>query len=87
MGKQSRGGRRAEEVRDGMDVIGHCGGRLGVVESVEGSSLRLAGTVPHEEDHYLPLEWVARVDDGVHLGITCAQAREELCAAPVGAGV
>jgi hypothetical protein len=52
-----------------MEVVGSEGGYVGIVDAVEGNSIRLA----HEDEgttgeyHYIPLDWVGSVDEAVHL--------------------
>ena len=55
-----------EQIRPGMRVYGIDGEELGVVESIEGGSIRLLS-------HVVPAVAVARVDEaGVHLHIARA---------------
>lgn len=78
----------SSQIREHMDVIGSCGNRLGRVDRVEGSSIKLTrDSAPDGHHHYLPLEWVNRVDQHVHLSKDCGEAKREWGAAPVGAGV
>ena len=65
-------------VSAGMQVLGSDGGMIGTVDSVEDDRIKLkrapeAGGGLH---HYIPLAWVARVDDHVHLDRDAALARE-----------
>jgi hypothetical protein len=65
-------------IREHMEVFGSCGNRLGVVDGVEGHSIKLTRQdSPDGEHHYLPLDWVERVDEQVHLNKDCAAARRE----------
>src|SRR5258708_6078700 len=44
------------EIRDHMDVIGSCGNRLGVVDHVEGDSIKLTRKdSPDDRHHFIPL--------------------------------
>jgi hypothetical protein len=74
----------ASDVREGMEVVGSCGGRLGVVGGLEGASLRLtAGSEgARGEVRFVPLEWVAWVRGHVRLSRPCGDAREEWTAHP-----
>lgn len=64
-----------------------CGNRLGRVDKVEASSIKLArDSSPDGQHHYVPMDWVARVDLHVHLNKGCGEAKKEWGAAPVGAG-
>jgi hypothetical protein len=49
-----------------MQVIGSCGVPLGRVDRLEGRLIKLSK--PDEEyPHFVPLAWVERIDDAVHL--------------------
>jgi hypothetical protein len=75
-------------VREHMDVFGSCGNRLGTVDRVEGSSIKLAkNDQPDGQHHWVPMGWVASVDDGVRLNRDCDQARREWQSAPTGTAV
>jgi hypothetical protein len=77
----------AQNIREHMDVIGSCGNKLGRVDRVEGRSNQLTrDSAPDGQHLYLPLDWVDRVDQQVHLNKDCGEARWEWNAAPVGAG-
>jgi hypothetical protein len=76
-----------QNIREHMDVIGSCGNKLGRVDRVEGGSIKLTkDSTPDGQHHYLPLDWVDRVDQQVHLNKDCGEAKREWNAAPVGAG-
>ena len=62
-------------IREHMDVIGSCGNKLGKVDHVEGSSIKLTRhDSPDGLHHFIPASWVTRVDDKVHLSKSCAEA-------------
>ena len=76
-----------QNVREHMDVFGSCGNKLGRVDKVEGSTIKLTKDSAQDgQHHYLPLSWVARVDQHVHLNKDCGQAKREWSATPVPAG-
>src|SRR4051794_10271178 len=78
----------AQDIREHMEVYGSCGNRLGRVDAVEGSSIKLTKDSARDgQHHYLPLEWVESVDNAVRLSKSCDEARREWNAAPIGAGV
>ena len=78
----------AKNVREHVDVFGSCGNKLGRVDKVEGDSLELTkDSAADGQHHYLPLSWVARVDQHVHLNKDCGQAKREWTAAPGGTAV
>lgn len=60
-----------ELIRPHMQVVAADGDELATVDHIEGhSSIKLAKDDTGEH-HYIPLEWVASVDDRVHLDRTC----------------
>ena len=51
-----------------MAVYSSCGCKVGVVDHLEGSSVKLTkNDSPDGQHHYVPVDWVARVDEHVHL--------------------
>ncbi len=56
-------------IREHMEVVGSCGGRVGKVDRVEGLSIKLTKDSPNAdgEHRYIPLAWVESVDTSVHL--------------------
>ena len=78
----------AANIREHMEVIASCGKRVGVVDRVEGDSIKLTKKDSSDGQHHLvPLDWVARVDQHVHLTKNSEEVARELKAEPVGAGV
>ncbi len=65
------------DIRPDMEVISSDGQRVGVVEAVEGSRVRLTkyGSASRGLGHYIPLSWVAAVDLAVHLSKPCDEAQ------------
>jgi hypothetical protein len=57
------------ELRQGIPVIGADGATIGIVESIEGDTLRLRrGSTADGRGHRIPLAWIDRMDGGaVHL--------------------
>jgi hypothetical protein len=78
--------RNTSDVREGMEVVGSCGGRVGFVDGVEMASIKL--TTDSEgargEHRYVPTEWVAWVRRHVQLSRSCGDVREEWTAHPTG---
>jgi hypothetical protein len=76
------------KIREHMEVVGSCGKHVGVVDRVEGLSIKLTRNDPvaRGEHHYIPLDWVKSVDQKVHLVKPCSDALEEWQAHPVEAG-
>jgi hypothetical protein len=52
-----------------MEVVGSDGGHVGVVDQIEGQTIRLARCDPNAGGvhHWIPLNWVDLVDNVVHL--------------------
>jgi len=72
------GGRSTASVREHMDVFGSCGNKLGVVDHVEGGSIKLTKKdSPDGQHHLIPMSWVSRVDEHVHLSKNCGEAKKE----------
>ena len=66
------------DITDHMEVRGSCGNKLGVVDHVEGSSIKLTkNDSPDGKHHMIPLGWVSRVDEHVHLSKNCGEAKKE----------
>jgi hypothetical protein len=57
------------EIREGMDIIGACGTRLGTVGQFVGGAVGVRTDNPlwAVGHHWLPVAWVASVDQGVRL--------------------
>ena len=57
------------DIREHMEVIASCGKHVGVVDHVEGRSLKLTKNDPAAagKHHFIPMDWVATVDQHVHL--------------------
>jgi hypothetical protein len=56
-------------IAEHMEVMASCGTRVGKVEQVVGHSLKLTKNDSQAggKHHYIPLDWVQRVDRQVHL--------------------
>ena len=56
-------------IREGMEIVGSYGGYVGKVDKVDGKYIRLAHEDPEAggEYHFIPLNWVEKVDSAVHL--------------------
>ena len=75
----SRGtSRSTTDIREHMDVVGSCGNRLGRVDHVEGSHIKLTkNDSPDGLHHLIPMSWVKTVDEQVHLNKSCGEAALE----------
>jgi len=66
--QQGTGGSNAANIREHMNVIASCGTRVGVVDHVEGDTIKLTKNDSLDgHHHFIPVGWVDRVDDAVHL--------------------
>ena len=55
-------------IREHMDVFASCGTKIGKVDHVQGDTIKLTkNDSPDGMHHRIPLSWVAKVDDHVHL--------------------
>ena len=51
-----------------MEVVGSDGAMVGTVDHVEGSEIMLTkGSDKSGQHHFIPLDWIASVDDKVRL--------------------
>lgn len=58
------------DIREHMDVYASCGTKVGRVDHVEGSRIKLTkNDSPDGLHHFIPTSWVTCVDDGVHLSM------------------
>ena len=76
-------------IREHMEVLGSCGQLVGIVDKVEGLSIKLTKESPgaRGEHRYIPLEWVHSVDNRtVHLNKVGTDAQEQWQAHPVQEG-
>jgi len=63
-------------VKERMEVVGCCGGRVGTVDHVEGNAIKLTRSgSPDGEHHFIPGDWIEKVDDKVHLSRNSEQAQ------------
>lgn len=64
-------------IREHMSVIASCGKKVGVVDSVETNSIKLTRKdSPDDQHHFIPLNWVSRVDSHVHLNRNSKETAE-----------
>ncbi len=56
------------DIQEHMEVYASCGTRVGKVDHVEGDSIKLTkNDSPDGKHHQIPLSWVAKVHDHIHL--------------------
>jgi hypothetical protein len=77
-GSSTSSGNSTANIREHMDVVGSCGNKLGRVDHVEGSQIKLTkNDSPDGMHHLIPTSWVTQVDDQVHLSKSCGEAARE----------
>jgi hypothetical protein len=65
------------DIREGLEVLGSDGGMVGRVKGLHGDHIHVEPTAPvHSGDHTVPLSWVVRADDHVHLDREAALVRD-----------
>jgi len=70
--------RSVADIREHMDVIGSCGTKLGKVDHVQGSNIKLTKNDSADGQHHLiPTSWISKVDSHVHLSKSCGEAKKE----------
>ena len=67
-----------DDIRAGMQVLGSDGGMIGRAVRVHGDHLHLEPDAPEPgaTEHMVPLRWVKRVDEHVHLDREAALVRD-----------
>ena len=56
------------DIREHMEVYGSCGTMVGKVDHVQGDQIKLTkNDSPDGQHHLIPLAWVAKVHDHIHL--------------------
>ncbi|WP_165251482.1 DUF2171 domain-containing protein [Paludisphaera soli] len=56
------------DIREHMEVYASCGTKVGVVDHVEGDSIKLTKKDSADGQHHrIPMAWVAKVHDHIHL--------------------
>jgi len=64
----SKGSCSTADIKERMDVIASCGKKVGVVDHVEGMSIKLTRNDSADGmHHFIPTDWVDHVDSHVHL--------------------
>ena len=55
-------------IKDHMEVIASCGKKVGVVDHMDGGTIKLTkNDSPDGQHHFIPTGWVDHVDNHVHL--------------------
>ena len=56
------------DIREHMEVYASCGTMVGKVDHVQGDQIKLTkNDSPDGQHHLIPLAWVAKVHDHIHL--------------------
>ena len=76
-------------VHKDMEVIASCGKHVGVVDHVVDNMVKLTKSDPTAMGvhHFIPLDWVARVDQHVHLNKNSEEVFRDWKAESVGSGI
>jgi hypothetical protein len=66
-------------IREHMEVVASCGKRVGIVDAVEGNSIKLTknDSAAGGQHHFIPVTWVETVDDRVHLNKNSKETFEQ----------
>jgi hypothetical protein len=75
----------AEKIREHMPVVCSNDEQFGTVDRVEaGGTIKLTKDASGQH-HWIPVQWVTRVDDKVHIDRPGSQAMREWASSPTGA--
>jgi hypothetical protein len=62
------------DIKQHMEIISLCGCLVGTVDHVEDGTIKLTRS-PDGQPHFIPTEWVASVDECVHLNKDVFEAK------------
>ena len=67
---------KPEQIREQMEVVGSDGKQIRTVDHVDGDDLKLSNKGPSAggKHHLIPVDWVQRVDQKVHLNKSAVEA-------------
>jgi hypothetical protein len=66
------------DIQPHMEVISSCGCKMGKVDHLEGNAIKLTkNDSPDGQHHYVPVGWVTRVDQHVHLSKDADETKKE----------
>jgi hypothetical protein len=69
--------RSTADIQPHMDVISSCGCKMGKVDHLEGGAIKLTkNDSPDGQHHFVPMGWVARVDQHVHLSTNADETKQ-----------
>jgi hypothetical protein len=67
-----------DRISEHMEVLGSDGVPVGTVDHVEGKDIKLTKSSDESgKHHFIPLDWVARVDSKVHLSKAARDAKAQ----------
>jgi hypothetical protein len=66
----------ANQIREHMEIVGADDHHLGKVDQVMGQDIKLTKAMAVGPHHLIPLSWVSRVDEKVHLTLTAEEAKK-----------
>ncbi len=72
------------DIHERMNVIASCGKRVGIVDHIEGKSIKLTknDSTAGGTHHLIPMDWVATVDKHIHLNKNSEEVFREWKAEP-----
>ncbi len=67
------------QIKEHQEVLGSDGEHVGKVDHIEPTRLKLVRNDPDAQGHhhYVPLEWVASVDEAIHLNKSRGEAEQQ----------
>ena len=72
-----------QQIREHMPVLCSNDEQVATVDHVEGNSIKLTKQgSPDGQHHWIPMDWVTRVDQHVHIDRSGDQARREWMSSP-----
>jgi hypothetical protein len=71
-----------EQIKPHMPVVCSENGQFAVVDHLDGKGLKLTRD-DKGQHHYIPLDWVASVDDKVHVDRTGDEAMKDWSTKPI----
>jgi hypothetical protein len=70
--------RQLSDIQPHMEVISSCGCTMGKVDHLEGNTIKLTkNDSPDGQHHFIPKDWVASVDNHVHLRKNAEETLQE----------
>jgi hypothetical protein len=74
---------KARQIREHMPVVCSNNKQFGTVDHVEGNYIKLTkNSAPDGQHHWIPVDWVTRVDNEVHVDRPGDQAMRQWLSSP-----